>query len=120
MGFKGMHFTCPTCGLKQPVTKKNIVIHLFTKQPMYNTVEFFCKCGEQYQIFGLNDYIMTANLRNRTVITNEYVDEATMRGYAKLFFHDTLSDTEESMVKYFSEILSSTEGVDQIDWREHG
>jgi len=116
MGFKGMNFTCPECDLKQPVTKKNIIIYIFLKQPVYNTIEFICECENSVRVFGLNQYIETCNPKKYTVVTTEYADEGTIRGFAKIYFNETLAEKKEAMVQYFIKILEDVNTPADIEW----
>lgn len=116
--FDDMSFTCPTCEIRQEATPDNITIHLHTKQPMYDVVEFRCKCGEAFCLFGMQDVINSTNLDNWRVERQEYADLATMQGFARVYFHDVLTDTEEGAVGYFHHILDDISGPDDIDWRE--
>lgn len=117
---KGVNFNCPDCGLKNPATKKNTVFHIFLRQPMYNTVEFTCKCGQSYQVFRLHQYIETTNLTKWPTITNEYADKKTIKVYAKIFFSNVLTVEQESMVGYFARVLEDTKGLSDIDWGSDG
>lgn len=118
MGLKGVNFNCPDCGTKNPATKKNVVFYIFTRQPMYNMVEFHCVCGSVYKIFKLNQFIETTNLLKWHTITKEYADKKTIKMFAKIFFRDELEVEQESMINYFSKVLEDITEVSDIDWGE--
>lgn len=116
MSLKGVNFNCPDCGTKNPATKKNVVFYIFTRQPMYNMVEFYCVCGSVYKIFKLNQFIETTNLLKWKTITKEYADKKTIKMFAKIFFSDVLDTEKESMVKYFAGELEDMTDITDIDW----
>ena len=114
---KGLKFTCSECGVVNKARKRNIIIHLYAKQPLYNTVEFHCEACESCMVlFGMWEYIDNVDMSYWVIEFNEYAPDNVVEAYANIYFKPTLPPQDEDCITYFTRILSDTLTIDDIDW----
>lgn len=114
---RGLRFTCSECGSVNKARKRNVIIHLYDKQPMYNTIEFHCEeCQECMVLFGMNEYIEGADYTYWAFERLDYAPEMVVKAYAKIYFKDTLSTQDEDCITYFNRILLDTNSIADIEW----
>lgn len=116
---KGLRYTCSECGAENKARKRNVIIHIYKKQPLYNTIEFRCESCEAYMVlFGMWEYIDSADMTFWVIECQKYAPEHVIRAYAKIYFKDKLPPQDEDCIAYFSRILLDTETLADIDWGE--
>lgn len=116
---KGLKFTCSECGVINKARKRNIIIHLYKRQPLYNTIEFHCEeCQACMILFNMYEFIDGADFTYWVVEYNEWADETVVEAYAKIFFKDKLPPQDEDCITYFSRILLDTNTPADIDWSQ--
>lgn len=115
-----LSFTCPTCKEVSQVTTENIIVHIYSAQPYYNTVEFRCECGEQWHLFGMNELVFDSDWEGYCIEVKQYAPKETVIGFAKVFFNNALPKAKEEIVDYFCNLLEQIASPDDIDWSSDG
>ena len=83
---RDLKFKCPKCDTENTVTPENTIIHIYSQQPFYNTVEFQCSCWETWHLFGMNEVVFDCDWSDFCVEICDYASEETIKGFAKVYF----------------------------------
>ena len=113
---RNLRFKCPKCDTENTVTPENIIIHIYSQQPFYNTVEFQCSCWETWHLFGMNEIVFDCDWEDFCVEIKQYADEDTIKGFAKVYFNDVLPEHKEAQVSFFHLVLEDIQDLADIDW----
>lgn len=111
-----LRFTCPKCDCITRVNQDNVILHIVTCQPIYNTIEFQCKyCNDTFHLFGMSHFIYEADWGVYCVEQVEHATEVCKKAYNALYIAEP-SDVQLNDIIEFGVELDHLDSPDDIDW----